>query len=417
MGRLLLPLLLLAATAWAQPAPFRSRSSRSPVTFNDQVVRILQRHCQTCHRPGDIAPFPLLNYQDAASHARQIKTEVRAGRMPPWKPVPGYGEFLDENRLTPREIDLLTRWADAGAPEGDLRDLPQPVQFADQWTLGTPDLVLEPDADFTMPAEGRDVYRCFSIPTRLLQSRWVAGFDIRPGNRQVVHHVLAFPDPLGLSALKRHSGGPGYGCFGGPGILTDSVLGGWAPGMRPRMFPDDTGIRLTPFGRIVLQVHFHATGASESDRTRLGLYFARNPVSHEIAWIPLVNTRFVLPPGDERQLVTASLTMPRFPEGVKAIFIVPHMHRLGREIRVDAVYPGGSQRPMIYIDDWDFDWQAFYYYREPVPLPPGTRLELKAVYDNSASNPRNPFDPPREVRWGEETTDEMCLVLLGVILD
>lgn len=419
MRRVLLPALLLAATAWAQPAPTRARSVRATVTFNDQIVRILQRHCQTCHRPGDIAPFPLLNYQDAASHARQIKTETRSRRMPPWKPVPGHGEFLDENRLTPFEIDLIARWADSGAPEGNPRDLPQPIQFADQWALGTPDLVLEPDADFTIPAEGRDVYRCFSVPTRLFQSRWVAGFDVRPGNRNVVHHVLAYPDPLSLSALQRDpaGAGPGYSCFGGPGVLTDSVLGGWAPGMRPRMFPADTGIRLTPFGRVVIQVHYHANGAPQTDRTRIGVYFAPRPAAHEIIYVPLFPPRLLIPPGAKRHEVTASLSIPGFVNGAKAISIVPHMHLLGREIRVDATYPDGSQRPLIYIDDWDFDWQAFYYYREALPLPAGTRLDLKAVYDNSAGNPRNPFQPPREVGWGEQSTDEMCLVIIGMILD
>lgn len=417
MRRVPLPILLLTGIAWAQPVPTRARSVRSPVTFNDQIVRILQRHCQSCHRPGDIAPFPLLTYQDAVSHARQIKTETRSRRMPPWKPVPGHGEFLDENRLTPSEIDLIERWAESGAPEGNPSDLPQPIQFADQWALGTPDLILEPDTDFKVPAEGHDVYRCFSVPTRLLQSRWVAGFDIRPGNRAVVHHVLAYPDPLGLSALRRDSTAPGYSCYGGPGVPTTSVLGGWAPGMRPRMFPEDTGIRLTASSRVVIQVHYHTAATPQTDRTRIGVYFAARPAAHEIIYVPVFPTRLVIPPGAERHEVAASLTIPRFLNGAKAISIVPHMHLLGREIRLDATYPDGSQRPLIYIDDWDFDWQAFYYYREAQALPGGTRLDLKAVYDNSAGNPRNPFNPPREVGWGEESTDEMCVIILGMILD
>jgi len=413
--RALLAAVLVAAAAPAQRAPVRSRSAQPQVTFSRHIAPILQQRCQACHRPGDVAPFPLLTYRDAASNARRILTAVQTRQMPPWKPVPGHGEFLDENRLSDREIAILTRWIESGAPEGDPREMPQPLLFPDQWTLGTPDLIIEPDSDFTIGAEGQDVYRCFSVPTRLLESRWVAGIEVRPGNRRVAHHVLVYPDPLGLSALKRADGeGPGYSCFGGPGILTDNGLGGWAPGIRPRLFPQGVGIRLTPFSRVVIQVHYHATGARETDRTRVGLHFARGPVTSELYQIPLINTRFEIPAGAERHEVTASLVMPAIP-GVKAISITPHMHLLGRQIRVDAVYPDGARRPMIYIDDWDFQWQAIYYYRDPVPLPPGTRLELRAVYDNSENNPRNPFRPPRPVRWGEQTTDEMCLTFLGVI--
>jgi hypothetical protein len=336
--------------------------------------------------------------------------------MPPWKPVPGHGEFLDENRLSQPEIDLLARWADSGAPEGDPGDLPPPLPFSDGWSLGEPDLILEPEGEFAVPPGGADLMRCFSIPTRLLQSRWVAGFEIRPGNRRVVHHAIAFPDPLGVSVLRRESGS-GYSCFGGPGIATDTVIGAWAPGTRPRLFPEGVGVRLTPFSRVVLQVHYHPVGTPQIDRTQLGVYFAREPVAKELYYLPLGNFRFTIPAGAERQVVTASLTLPRVPNGVKALSIAPHMHWLGREIRVDATYPDGTRRPLIYIDDWDFNWQTFYYFREPVPLPPGTRLELRAVFDNSAKNPRNPFDPPREVRFGEQSTDEMCLAVLGFVLD
>jgi hypothetical protein len=414
MRRVLAAAVLVVVAAWGQHRPARSRSSHAAVTFNNQVVRIFQNRCQTCHRPGDVAPFPLVTYQDARVQARRIKTEVQARRMPPWKPVPGHGEFLDENRLTEQEIDLITRWVDAGAPEGDPEDLPPPVVYSDQWALGTPDLILEPEADFPVPAEGRDIYRCFSVPTRLLESRGVSGFDIRPGNRRVVHHVIVFTDPLGLSALKRGGDSPGYGCFGGPGIPADGAIGGWAPGIRPRMFPEGVGVRLTPFGRVVIQVHYHTSGVPETDRTRVGIYFARERLQEEIFYLPLLNWRFVIPPGAARHEVRASMVMP-YIRGVEALFIAPHMHLLGREIRVDATYPDGTRRPMIYIDDWDFDWQAVYYYRQPVPLPPGTRLELVAVYDNSENNPRNPFQPPRAVRWGEESTDEMCLAIIGVI--
>jgi len=409
----------LLPAAWGQPVPSRSRSSlRAPVTFNNQIVRIFQQNCQACHHPGDVGPFSMMSHREVVPWLKQIKTEVQARRMPPWKPVPGHGEFVEERRLSQQEIELIARWVDSGAPEGDPRDLPAPLEFSEQWTLGTPDLVLEPEADFVVPAEGSDVYRCFSIPTRLLQGRHVTSIEMRPGNRSVVHHVLLFPDPLGVSATMAKPNDPqaGYSCFGGPGIPTDSILGAWAPGIRPQVLPPGVGVRLTPGGRVVMQVHYHVNGTPQGDRTRVGLYFARDPAPKELLWAPIANLGFEIPPGESRYTVTASFSVPPF-LNARAHFIGPHMHQLGREMRAEAVFRDGTRRPLIYIDDWDFNWQAIYTFREPVLLPSGTRIEVTAVYDNSTGNPRNPFNPPRPIRWGEQTTDEMCLLFIGVTLE
>jgi mono/diheme cytochrome c family protein len=406
-------LLLLCFTAAAQTrvAPSRSRSAAPQVTFNNHIVRILQQNCQTCHRPGAIAPFPLIRYQDAREQARSIKTATQSRRMPPWKPVAGFGEFQDERRLSPRDIDLIARWVDSGAPEGDPADLPAPIQFSDDWALGTPDLVVEMPATFQIPAQGDDIYRCFSIPLGLLQERHITGIEVQPGNRSITHHLVAFGDPLALSARipAAGDGQPGYNCFGGPGISASIVLAAWAPGNLPQRFPAGVGLRVTPGARAVVQLHYHPNGTPQTDRTRIGFHFNRQPIQKDVQLIVPINERFVIPAGAERHTVTATETLP---VNSRLIAILPHMHLLGREIKVEAAQPDGARQPLLYINDWDFDWQSTYYFKEPVALPARTRLELTAVYDNSAGNPRNPSNPPREVRFGERTTDEMCLAAI-----
>jgi len=415
-GRLGAAFFLMGAVAWSQPP--RSRSANIPVTFSNQIVRIFQQHCLVCHHPGDIGPFSLLSYPEAAFRAASIKAQTQARQMPPWKPVAGHGEFLNERRLPQRQIDLIARWVDEGAPEGDPSQLPPPLVFADEWRLGPPDLVIEPQSDFTVPAQGGDVYRCFSLPSGLLQSRQVKAVEVRPANRSVVHHVLLFQDALGISALMGQAGDPqpGYPCFGGPGFLPTGILGGWVPGNLPQTLPEGVGIS-TPAGvRVVMQVHYHPNGVPQSDRTRIGLYFARETIRKELLILPLLNTSFVIPPGASSHTVTASLVTPAFLTA-RLIAIVPHMHLLGRQIRVEATARNGQRRPLIFIDDWDFQWQDSYYYKDPVLVTPGTRLDVTAVYDNSSANPRNPNNPPREMRWGEQTTDEMCLVFLAYTLE
>jgi len=377
---------------------------------------MLQRNCQTCHRPGNIAPFPLIRYEDARDHARQMKTETRSRRMPPWKPVAGFGEFLNENRLTDREIELIARWADSGAPEGNPADLPAPLPFSDDWSLGAPDLVVEMPTEFHVRADGEDVYRCFSIPLGLLQNRHIVGMEVQPGNRGVVHHMVLYGDPLGLSARipAASDGQTGYNCFGGPGISTSLLLAAWAPGNLPQRFPTGMGIGVAAGARAVMQVHYHPNGSAQSDRTRVGLHFSREPMQKDIQFLIAVNDRFVIPAGAARHTVTATQTLA---VDARAVSILPHMHLLGREMLVEAVLPEGTRRPLIYIDDWNFDWQNTYYYREPVALPARTRIELTAIYDNSAGNPRNPSSPPRDVRFGEQTTDEMCVAVISYVVD
>lgn len=389
-----------------------------PPTFNNQIVRIFQRQCQSCHHPGDIGPFSLMDYTSARPYSQRIKTRVTERSMPPWPPAAGVGDFQDARVLREQEIDLTRQWVDAGSPEGDPKDLPPPLTFPDGWVLGQPDLVLGLREDFSPAAAGKDVYRCFSLPTGLAEDRHVRAVQIRAGNRSIVHHVLLFSDPQGASGtLDDKEEGPGYSCFGGPGFAPDdSFFGGWAPGVRPMLLAPGLGMRLRANSRIAMQVHYHPQQDGARDRTEVGVYFASTPVDKIVRVYPLANPFFRIPAGNPRYEVK-SLPFPTGLGDVHIVNIAPHMHLLGREIKVQATYPDNRVAPLIRIPDWDFQWQGIYEYRQPVPAPAGTRLEFTASYDNSADNPRNPNSPPKDVTWGEQTTDEMALVFFGYTRD
>jgi hypothetical protein len=388
------------------------------VTWSKDVAPIVQQHCQGCHRPGDIAPFPLVSYLDAYRQRQKVLRMVERRKMPPWKPVAGFGEFLDVRRLGESEIASIRDWVAAGAPEGDPKDLPPPRQWPDTWTLGAPDTVLAPESAFEVPSSDGDLYRCFVIPTRFAEDRYLSAVEFVPGNRKIVHHVLAYLDTTGASvALDEADPGLGYTCFGGPGFAATGGIGGWAPGAPPQANPDGVGVLLPAGARVVMQVHYHnRQRGPESDRTRIGLHFVSKPVDKRVRSIPVLNRGFFIPPGAPHHEVRASYTIPPGRD-MHAIGIAPHMHLLGREMKVTATYPDGTVAPLIYIDDWDFHWQGTYTFARPVPLPGGTRIDVEAVYDNSPTNRRNPSTPPRAVGWGEATTDEMCIAFVRVTVD
>jgi mono/diheme cytochrome c family protein len=398
--------LLAAAPAFA---------ADEEVTYSKHVAPILWENCAGCHRPGEVGPFSLLSYGDAAKRAEFLGEITASRRMPPWKAEPGFGEFHDVRRLSDREIELIARWAEAGAPEGNPADLPPAPKFPEGWQLGEPDLVLEMPEAFEVPAAGRDAFRCFVIPTGLAEDRTVAAVEFRPGNRKVVHHALFFLDASGEGREKDEADpAPGYESFGGPGIPLGGSLGGWAPGATPRRLPEGYGRMLRKGSDLVLQVHYHPSGKAEADRSTVGIYFTKEPAAKIVMGLPLVNRGISIPPGEARHKVTARFTLP---VDVTAVGISPHMHNLGREMKVVAVGPDGTKTPMIWIKDWDFNWQGQYLYENGVRLPKGTTLELEAFYDNTEGNPRNPNRPPKLVAWGEQTTDEMCLCGVQVVAD
>ena len=336
--------------------------------------------------------------------------------MPPWKPEPGFGSFHDARRLRDADLKTLADWAKAGAAEGDPKDLPPAPRFPEGWQLGQPDLVLEMPEAYTVPADGRDVQRCFVIPIPIEADRTVAAVEFRPGNRKVVHHSILYLAPAGSAKSKDEADpGPGYSSFGGPGVLPSGGLGGWAPGAMPRPLPEGTGRLLRAGNDLIMQVHYHPDGKPEVDRSVVGIYFTKAPARKIVGGIAVRSRDIDIPAGEKRHHVQAE-SAP-LPVDATAIGITPHMHNVGREFKVVAETPDGSTTPLIWIKDWDFNWQGQYQYDKPIRLAKGTVIKVDAYYDNSEANERNPSNPPKRVRWGEQTTDEMCLVAVQVVTE
>ena len=388
------------------------------LTFARDIVPIMNQNCAVCHRTGQVAPFTLASYKDMQKRAQQIALVTAKRIMPPWK-ADSHGEFQDERRLTDAQIATIQEWVKQGAKEGKTSDLPPAPKFADGWTLGAPDMIAQPPAEYKVGAEGRDVYRCYVVPTDFTEDRWVSAIDVHPGNRAVVHHIIAYVDTTGAAkrlnaASKDTEAGPGYTTGGGIGFFPSGMLGGWAPGAMPHRLPSDTGILLPKGADIVLEVHYHKNGKPETDRSQVGVYFNRGEVDHPFHILPLLQHRLNLEPGNSNQEVVAGIPVPT---GATVMTVFPHMHMLGRTMTVTATLPDGVKKTLIDVPDWDFNWQGFYYYKQPMKLPAGSHINLVAHYDNSTGNPRNPNSPPRMVHWGEQTTDEMCLCYLGFTFD
>jgi hypothetical protein len=342
--------------------------------------------------------------------------------MPPWKPVEGHGEFKDSYALTDLERQTILAWVRAGGPEGDPADLPEPLPDAGEWQLGEPDRVIQMPEEFAAP-RGRDTYRCFVINTGLEADAYLTAVQVIPGNKRIAHHVLLFLDSTGKGEeLDAQDEAPGYPCFGGPGFdvgssILDgfSIAGGWVPGMQTQALPEGVGIKLPKNARVIMQVHYFGGSQGGTDRTKAGLYFAKKPAERRLIYVPLVNTTFKIPPGETKYEVKAELPVLPFLDA-KLIQIAPHMHLLGKQIKVEVERRGETQS-LIYIDHWDFHWQGFYTYQNEVSLKSGSTIRMTCTYDNSENNLHNPNWPPKVVGWGEGTQDEMCLTFLGVTFD
>jgi peroxiredoxin len=389
-------------------------AEQETVTFNKHVAPILWEHCAGCHRPGQVGPFSLLKYTDAAKRASFLSEVAASRQMPPWRAIHGYGDFHDASRLSGRELALLARWADSGAAEGDPGDRGHPPTFSDDWQLGKPDLVVSMNEAFTVPAGGTDIYRAFVLPVPLDRDTPLAAVEFRPGNRRIVHHARFFVDSTD-DCRRRDQADPGLGfeAWGG-GNIQKPDIGAWVPGLIPRMPPPDVGKILRKGSDLVMLIHYHGTGKNESDQSSLGLYFSKTAPARAITTIPLNSADIDIPPGVKRHRITVSRHMAA---DAHAVSILPHGHFLMREISLTAFLPGGKVVPMLWIQDWNFNWQGQYHYARPVPLPKGTRLDIVAYYDNSADNPSNPSHPPRRVKVGYASNDEMLGCHLGVIAD
>lgn len=402
----------------SRPLSAEAAKTEAPVTYHREIARILQQNCQSCHRPEGVGPFSLLTYEQAVSWADDLKQFTADGTMPPWKPVAGHGEFNNERRMKPADIATIARWVDAGCVEGNPGDAPPARKFLNGWQLGEPNHVLTSSDPFAIPADGRDIYQCFVLPTDFDSDRYVTAVEVLPGNARVVHHVLVFVDTSERSTqLDADYPGPGYATSQGfPGFFPSGGLGGWAPGNTADFLPAGMAKVLPRGARVVIQVHYHPTGKAETDQTKIGLYFSKVPVVRAVRSIPVMppGGRFSgmkLAAGDANAEVRATRVLER---DLLAVAITPHMHLLGKDMKLTATLPDGTVKQLVYVKDWDFNWQESYQLRQPIDLPRGTRIDMVAHFDNSAANPRNPSSPPRDVGWGEQTTDEMCIGFLEV---
>ena len=361
------------------------------VTFTKDVAPILLNRCVECHRPGEVAPMSLLTYQDVRPWAKSIKEKVLERGMPPWFADPQYGEFENDRRLPQKEIDTLVAWVNAGAPKGDDKDMPPAPRFVEGWSLGQPDVVLTMQEEFSVPAEGVVPYKYFTVPTNFTEDKWIQGVELRSGNRGVVHHIIAF-------VLEPGQKGTGEG-------PTGNVLGGTAPGDPPTKYPDGMAKFLKAGSKLVLQMHYTPNGEPAKDRSSVGIFFAKAPVKKTARTGTAMNARFVIPPGDPNYEVKSGWTAK---EDVHLFAFMPHMHVRGKDFTFTAVYPDGRSEIVVRVPKYDFNWQLAYRLKRPLALPKGSRIECVAHFDNSASNKYNP-DPAKEVRWGDQTWEEMMI--------
>jgi tetratricopeptide (TPR) repeat protein len=399
--------LARALSCWGQ-----GTEANAP-TFRD-VAPIIYEHCVLCHQPEGSAPFPLLSYGDVRRRARQI-VDVTASRfMPPWLPEPGYGTFAGERRLTDEELSTLEAWVEAGAPEGDPADLPAPPALARGWKLGVPDLVVEMDRSYTLPAEGEDIYRNFVIPLPVEEPRFVSALELHPGNAKIVHHARILVDRSGASKkLDEKDAEPGYdGMLVDAAEFPDGLFLGWSPGKLPLHGQEAFVWQLLPATDLVLQLHMLPTGKPEEIRPSVGLYFTDEPPRQRAVVLQLGTRTIDIPAGETAHAIEDSYVLPA---DVEVLGIYPHAHYLCHEMQAFATLPDGTRTWLLWIKSWDFYWQDEYRYETPVALPKGTKVTMHYVYDNSAANPRNPFDPPRRIRWGPRSSDEMGDLLLMLV--
>lgn len=415
--RSILPGILGFILGILPPLAAQSAPAAPELTFNRDIAPIIFRSCSTCHRPGEAAPFSLLNYSDVKKHARQIADVVRSRTMPPWLPQPQELKFADELRLSDAEINRIVSWVEQRAPEGAPADLPPPPKFVEGWRLGEPDLVLKAEKPFILPPEGTDTYWNFIFRVPIQDTKWVKAVEIRPGDKQYVHHANILVDRA--EASRRRETAPGAG-FGGMEIRIesqvfdpDSHLLFWKPGTIPAVEPEGMALRLDKGTDLVLNTHLQPSGKPQVIQPSIGLYFTDHPATKFPMLLQLENDlKLDIPPGDKDFPVTDDFTLP---VDVDLMAIYPHAHYLGNDLQADATFPDGTKKTLIHIPHWNLNWQAVYRYAQPVLLPKGTKISLRYSYDNSDANPMNPNHPPVRVKGGNRSTDEMCHLWLQVL--
>jgi thiol-disulfide isomerase/thioredoxin len=374
-------------------APAAAGSSKG--SFHKDVLPILQKRCQDCHRPGEIGPFPLLTYADAKKHARKMKESTAAKRMPPWHADPRHGEWANDRHLSDAELKTISAWVDGGMPEGSSKDAPAPRKFVDGWTIGTPDAVYKIPRPERIPAEGAIPYKYVNVKTNLTEDRWVQAMEVRAGAKEVVHHILVFI----LYPLTRLREQP---------PLDGGLQGGYfailVPGESPTVFAEGQG-KLVPAGAtLVFQIHYTAVGKAVEDQSSIGLVWAKKPARQEVLTRGIVNTFIRIPPGADNHKEEATFT---FDSDAKILGFLPHLHVRGKSFSYTLIADGKEQL-LLDVPRYDFNWQTCYRPREPIAVRKGARIRAVAHYDNSRNNPANP-DPTKEVKFGQQTWDEMFI--------
>lgn len=444
--------------AWSQESgTATTKTNRAEtVTFSSDIASIIYDKCSSCHRPGQVGPFPLLTYDDVRKRALTIEAVIEDNYMPPWKPVNHNVQFSNDRSLSESQKEKLQQWIAEDCPEGDRAAMPTPPEFPDGWSLGQPDLIVKMNGQFDVPADGPDIYRSFVFPLQLPEDKWVKAIELRSSAKSAMHHALFFLDSSGKA--RQLDGSDGKAGISGMGFLADfggaaggnpsgirglmsrlgglrnqrgtnasdngridsalaRGLGGHVPGAMPTKLPGDLAMALPKGSDIVMQTHFHPSGKRETEQAELALYFADKPPSKQLVTIQVpamfgFGANIDIPAGEKNFRITDSFTLP---VDVQAISIGGHAHYICREMKMTARTSTGKEITLMQIDDWDLDWQDRYLFAEPVDLPAGTVITTDIVYDNSADNPENPYQPPQQIRWGRQSNDEMGSVTLLVV--
>jgi hypothetical protein len=408
-------LLFVALVALALPG----RAQTTP-NFSEHIAPLIYNHCARCHRPGEVAPFSLLSFQDVSSRGLTIKSVTGSGYMPPWKPDPKYRHYLDENVLSTAEVAQIKSWVDGGMPQGNPALAPPVPTFPAGSQLGTPDLVVPMAQKFTIPGNNQDLYRVFVLPVTLPANQDVSAIEFRPGNKGLVHHSIIGIDTTNQGAvLDAAAPGYGYTSFGGFGFTTvEDNFAGWVPGAQARFYPTGLGKKLYKNARLLVQVHYGPTSVAQTDSSVVNVFFSRQPVTRYVTTVPAIspwtglsNGPFVIP-ANQVKTFRFSLVVP---QDMSALSVLPHSHLLAKKWKVWAVKANGDTIRLAKIDSWNFRWQGNYRFLNMQKIPAGARLEADVTYDNTAANPRQPNSPPQTVQWGENTSDEMLLGYFDVV--
>ncbi len=396
-------------------------ASNTPVTFNKDVLPVLQKNCQECHRPGEIAPMSLLTYTDARPWAKAIKAAVASKKMPPWFADPKYGHFANDKRLSETDINTLVAWADNGAVEGDAKDRPAPVKFPEGWQI-KPDVIVEMPKAFDLPAKGTINYKFILVKANFKEDMWVEAAEMRPGNAKVVHHGKVWVRPPGSHWMEKAVPGEAYeqetqrDVIGrNMGADGNDILGKFNPGLGAQEFTVEGAAKFVPKGSdLVFEMHYTAEGKPTSDISKLGFTLAKNPPKRRYFFATGPSAgNLVIAPGDGNAEAVSELTVGL--DNVKLVYAQPHMHLRGKDMDIRAIYPNGETEVFM-RSKWDFNWQQGFDFEKPIPLPKGTRLIVVSHFDNSPNNPNNP-DTKAEVRWGYQNWEEMSNCFIGLTMD